>query len=369
MPCAWTSANGSICTLPGQALVNHDGSDYCQFHLPRHANQKPPSGALNDEFRRLQHAGQTDFRGISFPGSVDANPEPNARYDIDRNIDLSECIFSERVDLVIGNGDVNLSASKFLGTAAISLISPGRTFACRQVEFRGPLVFSAGSHKGSADFSGTTFMSSSLFVYVDGLGTLNFSRCAFLSAPTFSSRALPQRTIFSGAQFRPLRAEDEGAYRAIRNYFNANRARDLEGQFYAKEKRCQRLGMHGLREWVPCAISRAYDWTSEYGYSYGRALFWFCFLQIACGLAYAYMAGLVNIGGAYDSRVVAFTFGQLAKPFELFASNPPGSESAYSIIPQHGSGLWQLLTAAQSVLSFALLGLLFLALRWRFRRE
>jgi hypothetical protein len=68
--------------------------------------------------------------------------------------------------------------------------------------------------------------------------------------------------------------------------------------------------------------------------------------------------------------VLAFTFSQVAKPFELFSSKV-SMDGAYAILrdSDYGTGLWQLLTAVQSVFSLSLVALFLLALRWRFRRE
>jgi len=113
-----------------------------------------------------------------------------------------------------------------------------------------------------------------------------------------------------------------------------------------------------------------YDWSSEYGYSYGWALFWFCALQVVFGIIYAALSGRLALSGQYDSRVLAFTFSQVVKPFELFSSKV-STDGAYAIPAdnQSGIGLWQLLTAVQSVASLSLVALFLLALRWRFRRE
>ena len=107
----------------------------------------------------------------------------------------------------------------------------------------------------------------------------------------------------------------------------------------------------------------------QYGQSYSRALFWFVVVQVLFGITYAALSGwLPNLSGRVDSQVVAFTFAQVVKPFELFSYKAPGA-GAYAIVPDPTTGWWLLLTAAQSVLSITLITLFLLAIRWRFRRE
>jgi len=197
---------------------------------------------------------------------------------------------------------------------------------------------------------------------------LSFRGCKFSHPPSFPrSQKIPQRTDFSRATFQ-RHAEDESAFRSIRNYFSDHRARDPEGRFYTLEKRCHRLGMTRLREWTPRAISYLYDLTSEYGYSYGWALFWFVAVQVLFGLTYAGLSDrLFHPGGRFDSRVVALTFAQVVKPFELFSAKAPIA-GAYAILPDGASGWWVFLTATQSVLSITLIALFLLAIRWRFRK-
>jgi hypothetical protein len=239
--------------------------------------------------------------------------------------------------------------------------------ACRNATFVGDARFDIATRPADLDLSGSQFNSAIRIVQIDNLTRLNFNDCRFAIAPGFSGQDLPQKTSFLGAKFI-LRAEDESAYREIRNYFHKHRARDAEGEFYAREKRCQRLGMMRPRQWVSRALSYLYDLSSEYGYSYGRALFWFCLVQGVFALLYAFLSGEIEPGGYYDSRVLAFTFGQVVKPFELFSSRV-FTDGAYGIIAGGNRGWWLLLTAVQSVLSIALGALFLLAIRWRFRRE
>jgi hypothetical protein len=164
--------------------------------------------------------------------------------------------------------------------------------------------------------------------------------------------------------------DDEAAYRQLRIIFAGHSDRDSEGQFYAHEKRSQRLGLKwSTGESISRVVSRLYDLMSEYGSSYERAFVAFFIVQAFFLLIYAGLSDRWHVvGGEYDSKVVAFTFAQVVKPFELFSVKFP-LDGAYTIVGDGCRGWWELLTLVQSVASISLIALFLLALRWRFRRE
>jgi hypothetical protein len=285
-----------------------------------------------------------------------------------RNLLLRNCTFGDNVVVVLNNVGCDASWSQFLGWSNIVASSGPHDFICESATFAGNTRIEASSWNGTFNLAHTRFTAGCWFHSVDNLKLLSLADCSFASAPIIAgTRTLPPRTDFKGAKF-DLHAEDESAYRVIRNFFDDQRARDWEGRFYAYEKRCHRLGLRRPREWLPRALSFLYDWASQYGYSYGWALFWFSVVQVAFGLAYAALSDRLALGGRLDSDVLAFTFAQIVKPFELFGSRV-ATEGTYQIIPMNGREWWLLLTAAQSVLSISLIALFLLALRWRFRRE
>jgi hypothetical protein len=349
-----------------QALTEYRGREYCALHLPLGSDHKIDAPAFADFFKWLQAAQRQDFSGLAFPGAP--GPTGAYRYDISIDAEMKWCAFGDRVDLLLAdNCTCDLSESNFTGASVISVFTH-RRIVCRSTNFSGDVRFDIAAPPGAdLDLAGSRFDSAVRIAQIENLGRLNFDDCRFAVAPSFRGEDLPQKTSFRGTKFT-RRAEDETAYREIRNYFHKHRARDAEGQFYAMEKRCQRLCMTRPRQWVPRALSYLYDLSSEYGYSYGWALFWFCLVQVVFALLYAFLSGELEPSGNYDSRVLAFTFGQIVKPFELFSSRV-STDGAYGIIPAGDRGWWLSLTAVQSVLSIALVALFLLAIRWRFRRE
>lgn len=366
MPCQWSESTPCPFSAPSDRFIEFGDRQYCPLHVPLGSPEKPNASDFAEQFRKLQEKGNTEFEGVTFPGAIAPN---TARYDAWRNLNLTNCTYGDRTEVVSNAVDLDLSESQCVGTFGINVGSGGNDTICKSMTFQGKLTVDVSNQAGTLDFEGSAFLSTSQFNSVERARKLNFTNCDFTHPPGFAgNKDLPQKTNFRRAQFT-LRAEDESAYRTIRNHFNTHRARDAEGRFYALEKRCQRRGMSHPREWVVRSISTLYDIACEYGQSYSRALLWFCVLQLAFALMYSLLSGrLTTLPARYDSHVVAFTFAQVVKPFELFSAKAP-TAGAYAIIPDASSGWWLLLTATQSVLSITLITLFLLAIRWRFRRE
>lgn len=354
MPCEWNHPAECMLSGPYARLFQHYGITYCLFHLPLDSPHKENSDNFTSELERLQKIPAHDFSGVQFPGK--------AVYRIKNTLELSKIRVGAGATLVIEHADADLSGATFDEHSTLQVNGSGQSIVCKDANMSGRFTFEGTSSASAVTFDGSGFKGTSRFNAVNQLTSLGFIKCSFAVAPTFSAEGLTQNTRFRYASFVP-RPEDEHAYRIIRIHFSKNQDRDSEGDFYAREKRCQRLG---LRPGLTRATSFLYDVTSEYGQSYVRAFCCFCLLQALCALIYAGLSGRLALGGSYDSRVVAFTFAQIAKPFELFSGRPVGS--AYDIVGAP-RGAWQFVTAVQSTLSLALLALFLLALRWRFKRD
>ncbi len=356
MPCEWNPTQQ--CGLTGYAteLTEHAGKFYCAFHLPLESERKLDCTVFGAEFARAVGAGALDFSGVVFPGRNHGAAYPT--YNITGEITLREIEVGDGATIVYQNVSGDLSGATFHGVGVLQGGGNGQSVVCKGAIMTGNFTFEGIETATAVTFDGSKFLAASRFNGVGKLPSLSFIQCPFAMAPIFGlSQELPQNTRFDGATFTP-RPEDEHAYRIIRIHFSKNRDRDAEGKFYALEKRCQRLGLP--LGWTR-VVSFLYDKTSEYGYSYERAISWFCAVQAAFCFTYACLT--VHLSG-----VVAFTFAQIVKPFELFSSKGPTGDG-YEIVGACHRGLWQFLTALQSIASIALLALFLLALRWRFRRE
>jgi hypothetical protein len=344
-------------------LIEFEGHEYCPIHLPLGSPKKFSNIDFLNKVTLLAHHGHNDFSFAAIPGGPNGT---TVTYGQLRAGHYRRCDVGASAQIYHDGGDVDWSGSTFHGN---TIIVPNGHFSCKDAIFEHHVEFHfGGAIDKNVDFAGSIFKSSSRFDSLARQKLIRFDKCRFSAAPAFtSSSPLTQQTSFTNAHF-VARAEDEGAYRAIRILFSDNRARESEGQFYALEKRCHRLQLPWLRSGITRIISWLYDVTAEYGQSYGRALLWFCAVQLVFCVGYAVALGRFEFGGELDGPVVAFAFAQVVKPFELF-SGRAGGATLLRLMPAGPSGWWMFWTAVQSVASLGLATLFLLALRWRFRRE
>ncbi len=244
----------------------------------------------------------------------------------------------------------------------------------RGVNFEGNATIAFNGNNGKLDLSGSR-VDGELHVAAMGIGASIVLHDMTLALPptlTSNSENYPQDIRFARLRLLPsaYRPGSEAAYRAIRNKFHANRDREQEGLFYMFEKRAKRKAMPltQVASWLPRSVSACYDWFAGYGQSYERALAVFVGVQVAFGLIYSWLSGRFVLGGTLDSRVAAFTFAQLVKPFELL-SGREAKGWPFDGVYTGGSGVWTVVTGFHAVLSVTLITLALLALRWRFRRD
>jgi hypothetical protein len=355
--------DGAACQFRefAEALIEFEGHEYCPMHLPLASPKKLVFGEFKKRVDRLFELGNRDFACIAIVGAEQA-----AIYDNVREGDYRNCDVGANVHLYHG-GAANWSHSTFHG---IVIISPSQTFECRNAIFESAAEFHCNGSNGIVDLTKSVFQDRCRFSSLHSLSSLRLDYCTFSRAPSIDSTShIPQETTCAGAKFNSTRGEDEGNYRTIRNYCNDNRARELEGTFYALEKRCHRRRLSWIRAGIPRAISWLYDATAEYGQSYGRALLWLFGLQLVFGFGYEAASGRLRIPGPIDGNIVGFTFAQVVKPFELFSNRGVSESSVFEIVPLCSREWWMFGTAIHSVASLVLATLFVLALRWRFRRE
>lgn len=163
----------------------------------------------------------------------------------------------------------------------------------------------------------------------------------------------------------------EGSYRSARLVFAVHKNRELEGVFYACEKRCHRrsLSPKHVRDWLPRALSALYDITSGYGHSYGKALASFLAIQLCFGIGYSVASKRFEVSTEIDWNIVLFTLVQVARPFELLSVRSHDATLFGVVNLSKASPWWGIASFVHSTASLALLALFLLALRWRFRRD
>jgi len=246
--CSWDE-EGDGCglvnfqTTVGLEILEYEGRDYCLLHLHLKAKRDKYTvqpNSLSQIFHQLQIAGATDFRGVQLPGFPHNVLQT---YSIQRPIMMRNAVFGDWVRLTFENVGCDLSGSIFEGVTDIDNLSNQQEVSLRQCKFLGRLKVDAGNSRFAIDFTKSEFCERARFSQVDSLESLLFAGCRFAYAPEFSSEVkLPPKTSFDRAEFT-VRAEDESAYRTIRNAFATPRARDAEGRFYAYEKQAQRMSL------------------------------------------------------------------------------------------------------------------------------
>ncbi len=221
----------------------------------------------------------------------------------------------------------------------------------------------------SVSFQNATFLGHTTFANRHFLGPTDFSRAKFKVAPVFHGCSLHQDTDFRKTQFRDDRGTAEvdaaRAYRTLRQAMEFHRARREQGMFYALEQRALRKSGQ-LKGVAPKLFSLLYDWTADYGRSFGLPFAWLAlvtFFSFALYFELFHAEGLPRSGAA-----LSFTIEQIVRPFFVWTSSykPPSD-----IMDVWEASKWpfRLVATAQSLISFGLLTLFILALRRTFKMD
>jgi hypothetical protein len=347
---------------------------YCKAHLPLGLAVSLTQEGVDRLLNEYQ-----DYTGVNFPAGTYEFKNSSAHKN------LLHCEFADGVTLVFRHDSLWVVHSaeclgcidiKFYGAVSLQF-ERSNVYGTFSVTHSG--LFPGFQNRCKAwSLSGTSFFDGVNLAELEFTGSLNLDGVKLSGPVNLTGTKFPQQTtaydlVVSGDA---LDKRCEGSYRDARNAFHAHRNRELEGKFFALEKRCHRNGLpNTFNYFLPRLLSWLYDKTSEYGQSYGRALVAFGLVQVLFCLGYSLFSGgrywRFAIFGEWDSSAVAFTFSQVAKPFELAASRYAAQSKTYDDIVGNSLhlGWWQLWTALHSIVSISILALVLLALRWRFRRE
>jgi hypothetical protein len=200
--------------------------------------------------------------------------------------------------------------------------------------------------------------------------SLDLTDALFHARVRFEGTTMPQQTRAHGLRFEgaALSPSAEGSYRAARIVFADHKNRELEGVFYALEKRSHRRSLGRVRNWFARLMSALYDYTSAYGQRFERTALWFVGVQVLAGAAYSVVLKRWELCFCPDWGVMLFTISQLVKPFELLS----GRRVEIAMLAGLGEPrlhLLSFLTFVHAAVSLILLALMLLAIRWRFRRD
>jgi hypothetical protein len=365
--------NGSCQFAASPAEVNvheYKGRYYCQAHAPSRASFRFGVPELSQYVSRHQ-AEDINLWGVVFPLTGNPGFHPDFHLNASKSIDARNCTFDAGV-VVHVQGVLDLTGSTCLGDFALEYA--GNNLTAHEVRFGGDASITC-TNAVRLDFTKSTVAGQFWLKNItETTEELRMDGMTLALAPKIS---LTRKSLPQDSSFRRLNLlksafgnSAEARYRAIRNFLHENRDREQEGLFYQYEKRAKRKGMSlwWPGNWVPRALSACYDWFAGYGQSYGRALVWFAIAQLGFALLYSVMSGRFALGGRPDSKVLAFTFSQVVKPFELLSARTADG-GVYQGLNIDGNGWWIFATALDSLFSLTLVALFFLALRWRFRRD
>lgn len=352
---------------PGVGIVQEGSETYCIYHAPSFRT----SGTTASIKYAIDH--YRDLHGIYFVKGRHSFVSAGKQ-----TYNLRGCTFAPDTALHLAQATYDFTGAATEGDLSILQVEDITTAVLDTVSFAGRLkvrIKADGQNIGRSAY-GWSIRNSRFAGEVDlqGVcfkGSLRLDGSRFISAVRLDEVQFPQLTTIHRTSFGPqaTAADAEGGYRHARQQFRQNGNRDLEGAFYALEKRSQCKGFEWWR--ITRWMNKAYDEVAEYGQNYVRVLGVFLAVQL---IAYEAYAGLAfsrwTSGPTFDDAVAAFTLAQIVKPFELLAARQPEAWFYKELLPAGAASLPVAVGAIlHSIASLVLVALFILALRWRFRRE
>ena len=299
-------------------------------------------------------------------------------------IDIEGSTFEDKFTVTgrVADYGLSLSRSVFKGQVDCSNIEWQRTFEVWKCEFHQDVDFSAPDNnthylpkvvrfeecmcKLWVDFSNCRFTDSVYF-----FGT------TFYRAPMFHGAIWPSRIHLPLDGFKDISGDAAPAYRVLRHAMHTVQNRNLEGFFHVLEQRSLRRAPDTYSR--TSLISWFYDVSARYGTSIGRPFMWIGIVTLASFVFYASVSsdaicaikGLVGECTLSPSTLwnaAKFTLTQTFRPFDVLA---PHQMLRYDGETAFAQPDWYLYVAGvmQSTITLALLAVLFVSLRWRFKRD
>lgn len=219
------------------------------------------------------------------------------------------------------------------------------------------------------EFDGAEFQGRSTFNYRRFFDTASFQGAKFTQAPEFHNCVLHPDMDFSNLRFpsvEPYWGAARRHYRTLKKLMGEIQSRDDEAMFYAREQKCLRK-LKETPSWVKL-LSVMYAVTSDYGQSALRPFVWLLATTSIFSIIYVYVQFAVLVGHNALGSPLGFAVEQIVRPFAILMSGYK-SERQWVTAALEAYPFWvPFFATVQSIISLGLLALLFLALRWRFRR-
>ncbi len=385
---------------------------FCQFHLPLvdENDEKTPKakweGSALTEFNNhvifiinffTNIKNNIDLSNVVFPGEIkfqrvnfkevnfsNAIFYKKVNFDSLRfigNANFSKCLFKKGVsfrgckfdnELILDRSEFH-SHVNFQNALFADLVSIKRTKFMGKVDFSMPssTINKVEDRYGTfpyINFENSIFGDETIFINRRFLTTTYFSGCTFKMAPQFQGCQLHEDTTFPSEKNFQVIGDDKSAsaYRTLKLAMESIRARNEEAMFSALEQKCihQNPNTPMLFKFFSCL----YRVTTDYGQSIWCVFRSFLFALFSFFAIYFFMA-IPPITSSFNSylslinKVFIFNLKQSIPPYHAYNRGIPdwfGSEPNNDFL--------EIIFNLQTTLNLALLALLVLVLRWRFKR-
>lgn len=199
----------------------------------------------------------------------------------------------------------------------------------------------------------------------------NFSSCIFNKAPHFFGCTFHQHIIFPPQKnFKDVASDDAAhAYRVLYRGMSDIKDRGYESMFYALVQKSERRS--GEQPYHVKLTSWLYEVTTNYGQDIGRPIFWLLISTVIFACIYAFLSSpIINIDARIDWNIVGqgidLSIKQIVKPFAFYPDKyMPNVEPLAGSYPV----LFKLYAVLETVVSWSLIALLLLSLRWKFKKD
>jgi hypothetical protein len=220
-------------------------------------------------------------------------------------------------------------------------------------KFRSITDFSYANFFGPADFTNRFFSDQTNFDHI----------CFFTEAPNFAETTLHEATTWHNVQWPPtptdpgeaLRMAD--AYAHLRRRANSIQNHEAELDFFAREMRAKRAAVGGASGF----LITLYEWSCNFGQSVSLPVFWLLGLLTGLPPVYHLLLQAAGMRGIDPVDLYGFSAASLGGFFGM------RKEFVSAAFMERLPDLAVFLSGCQSVLGAALLFLIGLALRNRFR--
>ena len=222
---------------------------------------------------------------------------------------------------------------------------------------------------GLASFIEAHFLSDASFVNRRFLEPARFNDCIFEKAPEFHGCSIHEGSTFPPREnFRDVQTDNAAhAYRTLKRAMRQLMAKREEAMFSQLEQ--ESLSFQDSTPWFHKVTTFLYKTTTNYGESFVRPLAWlfitsFFFFFLYTWIVYEQTGFLSNFTECFQ-----FTIEQITLPFTVWGAS--GGIQLKSLLLNNSSLVLfvQLLATIQSVFSWALVSLVLLALRRRYKLE